>query len=258
MGGNGAAMKRGGGGGGGKVSLKASRTYLQNAYGSQHADEIVKRLADAPTYVQKLWEKYSGNFREGHSFSDNSSRAQYTRAIDSVNLGIEYVSQGNAITMPYETVFHEYGHFLDSLIARSQYGNSIKSDVYISDVFHLGDTVKYEVNEHINRIKRQYGFTRKEVAADVFIDEVKYKYGYDYRNLAALSDIVEGGNIGKAYPFGAGHGLSYWRTRGNSKETFANIIAADVSNPVAIKIIKDYLPKTYELYQDIIKKELNK
>lgn len=68
-----------------------------------------------------------------------------------------------------------------------------------------------------------------------------------------ISDMFEGAGIGISHPLGAGHGLDYWSSRGNGKEIFAEILSAEAAHPGSLKAIKEYFPKTYQVYQDMMK-----
>lgn len=76
---------------------------------------------------------------------------------------------------------------------------------------------------------------------------------YSVRDRSDISDMFEGAGIGISYPLGSGHGLDYWSTRGNGKEIFAEIVSAEATHPGSLKAIKEYFPKTYQVYQDMVK-----
>ena len=92
---------------------------------------------------------------------------------------------------------------------------------------------------------------RREQAARALVREATGKYSF--RDRSDISDMFEGAGLGIAHPLGAGHGLDYWSSRGNSKEIFAEIISAEAAHPGSLKAIKDYFPKTYQVYQDMMK-----
>lgn len=71
-----------------------------------------------------------------------------------------------------------------------------------------------------------------------------------------LSDMLEGATGGKI-SCGVGHGKSYWKTRGVDRalatEAFAEMTSATVTNKESLEVIKQYLPKSYEMYNDMLK-----
>ena len=73
------------------------------------------------------------------------------------------------------------------------------------------------------------------------------------KNRTDVSDIMEGSGIGIAFPLGSGHGLSYWNTRDNGKEIFAEITSAEAAHPGSLRAIQEYFPETYKVYQTMVK-----
>ena len=75
-----------------------------------------------------------------------------------------------------------------------------------------------------------------------------------------LSDILEGATRGKIR-CGIGHGAgSYWTTRsyngidwGLATEAFAEMTSATMTSPESLATIKKYLPKSYAMYEDMLK-----
>lgn len=74
-----------------------------------------------------------------------------------------------------------------------------------------------------------------------------------------LSDILEGATNAKIQ-CGFGHGATYWRDRtydrlsdGLATESFAEMIDSTFTNPESLEMIKKYLPKSYEVFQQMLK-----
>lgn len=55
-----------------------------------------------------------------------------------------------------------------------------------------------------------------------------------------------------SFPFGYGHGTGYWGSRGNSKEGFAEMYSALVSNPESLEQIKKYFPESYRIFEEML------
>lgn len=247
---------------GGTASIQ---TFLQNAYGANHANAVIAMLQSAPAHIRAMWEEYAAQFR-ATGMRRGERGAYYAPADDSVHLNIREVARGSIIHTPYGTLFHEYGHMTDYLIARSagQGRYSAYSDLFQgigaggkpilrsgSSGGLLGRTAKNELEGHLARIRHQIPSLTKKQAARELVNEAMGKYSM--RDRSDISDMFEGAGIGISYPLGTGHGLDYWSGRGNSKEIFAEIISAEASHPGSLKAIKDYFPKTYQVYQDMMK-----
>ena len=259
MGGRGGASHRQTAGG-----LASITTFLKNAYGANHAQAVLAILQNAPEHIRAMWEQYAAQFRATNMRRDNG--AFYSPRDDSVHLHIPSVARGDAISTPYSVLFHEYGHMTDYLIARSE-GQS-RSSAY-SELFQgigpgnkpiirsgsggglLGRTAKDELEGHLSRLRRQNPSMTREQAARSLVSEAMGKYSM--RDRSDISDMFEGAGIGISYPLGSGHGLDYWTTRDSGKEIFAEIISAEASHPGSLTAIKDYFPKTYKVYQDMMK-----
>lgn len=259
MGGRGSSSHRQTAGG-----IASIRTFLQNAYGTGHANAVLAILQNAPAHIQAMWEEYAAQFKATNMRRDEG--AFYSPRDDSVHLHIPSVARGDAISTPYSVLFHEYGHMTDYLISRSynQYHYSAYSDLfqgigsngkpvlrYGSSGGLLGRTAKDELEGHLSRMRRQNPNMTRDQAARALVREANSKYSF--RDRSDISDMFEGAGLGISHPLGAGHGLDYWSSRGNSKEIFAEIISAEAAHPGSLKAIKEYFPKTYQVYQDMMK-----
>ena len=248
MGSRGGRSHAGGGAAGGKFA--SARDFLQRAYGGTHTRAILNMLQNAPTYIQQMWEDYGSSFRAART-NPNSTDAYYSPRDNQVYLGINDVARGGTIYTPYSTLFHEYGHMTDFLIAREQ-GHGIYSaysETYRSGL--LGRTAKNELEGHLNRIMRSDPTLTRMDAAYRLKAEAESKYSKLDRS--DISDMMEGAGIGISQPLGSGHRLSYWSNRDNGKEIFAEITSAEAAAPGSLKAIKEYFPKTYDVYREMLK-----
>lgn len=261
MGGRGGSSHRATGGGG----FSRARQFLESAYGLDHANAILAILSAAPNYIQEMWRDYASAFRADPNADAFDTDAFYSPADNNVHLGIGYIALGDGISTPYSVLYHEYGHMTDYLIAKSHgfnyssysemfrgvdsSGNAILG--YDRSGGLLGRTAKNELEGHIRRIQQQNPNLTREQAAHALIRETNGKFSL--KNRSDISDIMEGSGIGVEYPLGSGHGLSYWVTRDNGKEIFAEITSAEAAHPGSLSAIRAYFPETYKVYQTMVK-----
>ena len=260
MGGRGGSSHRASAGGG-----SAAFDFLRRAYGANHANAVLAILQNAPEHIRSMLDDFAGQFR-ATSMGRNERGAFYAPADDSVHLSIRSVARGDVISTPYSVLFHEYGHMTDYLIARSEghgrysayselfqgFDSSGNAILYRSSSGGLlGRTAKKELEGHLSRIRRYDPNMTRDQAADRLISEAMGKYSM--RDRSDISDMFEGAGIGKAYPLGSGHGTNYWSGRDSGKEIFAEITSAEAAHPGSLMAIKEYFPKTYKVYQDMLK-----
>lgn len=86
--------------------------------------------------------------------------------------------------------------------------------------------------------------------------------GYDKIAVSDLCDIVEGATNAKISCV-AGHGKKYWTDRtiggisdGLATEAFAEMTDSTMANKESLELIKKHLPKSYELYKEMVKEIL--
>ena len=54
------------------------------------------------------------------------------------------------------------------------------------------------------------------------------------------------------YPFGVGHGSSYWINKDNGKEGFAEMYSAMVNNSESLEQIKKFFPESFKIFQEML------
>ena len=113
--------------------------------------------------------------------------------------------------------------------------------------------------ERLGRLDEYYPLTyRKSMAYSKFEEDVRAEGKNGNYSWWTMADILEGTTKGK---IGSGHGKTYWRkmdrsygkNAGVAMEAFAEITSATITSPETLKVIKKYIPKSYELYREMIK-----
>lgn len=227
----------------GTIDKTPDVSYIDNTYGNTHAQAVKATLQNADPTVKAVWNKYQGQFKTTNA-NYSGNRAFYDPASDSVTLNIEYAASGSSYQIPYQVLYHEYGHMTDYLAAR---GLGYGRYAAFSEIFNgldangkalfttpgsgglLGQTAKNELKDCIKRIKKAHGVSTKAEAARILINEIRQSYSLIARS--DVSDMLEGAGIGVGYPLDIGHGTSYWKNRDNGKEIFAEIMSAEVAGP---------------------------
>lgn len=244
---------------------------MADLFGKKHAEAIAEQMQGADEDVVRAWNEVQGDFKFLRK-PKRGEAAHYTPMHDGVVIDMSEAASGSSIYKEYELVFHEYGHMADYLLNR-KYGDQRYQNINrykgISTTFQgldsdgnpiidptannglLGRTAKAELKKAANAYKKEHGLKSVAEARVRMVRDLMERYSLLER--ANLSDIMEGcGNFG-GYPLGAGHGTSYWKSRDNGVEIFAELTSASVNNPESLECIKELLPETYKVYKDIMK-----
>ena len=282
-----------------KTTVKAKRNYnneLSTKLGKEHFDnmhDIINKCNDND--VVDMWRLYEDNIKVGSTDRDGAYASGRT-----IHLHIDNVAKGDSISKPYQTLFHECGHTIDSM-ARNKLQTTGVFARHFSGAYKDGlfpQTIKEEVQDWVKKYEVELKKAFKEHKGDVewfykqgYISDWKYKYyqdgilpledvvpkyrksmaygkvekelrGYDKVAVADLCDIVEGATVGKISCV-AGHGKKYWTDRtiggisdGLATESFAEMTDSTMANSESLKLIKKHLPKSYELYKEMVKEIL--
>ena len=259
-----------------------------SGYPKTHHQTILNYLDEAPDDCRRAWNAVCDDF---HILKINGKGAYYSARYDGVKLSITSARKGSSYQTPYQVVFHEYGHHMDYIFNRI-YGDGDKmkafTETYKGGVF--GKTIKEEANKAIEDFaisKGLFSFPNKGtvvVDADKLIkrgllknsEKAEYirnrmatkeidrieaerqfcKYIKDNYSLIArsdISDMFEPIMKSTDYPFGVGHGKSYWKNRDNGKEGFAEMFSAKVNNKESWDMIQKYFPESIKMFEEILK-----
>ena len=255
-----------------KATTKAGsiRNYsgeLAKGFGNTHYDalhDIIDKSNNAN--LKAVWDKYENELMVGDAHKKGGAYAMGK----SLYLDIDKCAKGNSFDKPYQVVFHEAGHGIDSacrkLVNESGVFASHFSGAYKGGVFP--QTIKDEVMELVTaydkQLKQEYKARGekyyKVYAYKALENEIR---AYSSYARADLSDILEGATNGKVQ-CGYGHGATYWKDRtiggisdGLATEAFAEMTDSTMSNPESLELIKKYLPKSYKIYEKMLEVMLN-
>lgn len=261
-------------------------TELAQKFGNAHYDAIHQIAVDCTDQdAMDVWKMYESQIKVADAHYTGWQHASG----GNVFVDIDALAKGNSYEKPYQVVFHECGHAIDSL-ARSKisgghwfarhYSSAYKDGVFPNTIRdevnalvkakdielkalwkqHAGDVDWFRNNGYIYSWQTSIPKYKKAFAYSAIQKEIKAA-GSKYA-IADLSDIMEGATRGKI-KCGFGHGASYWTDRthdgvhdGLATEAFAEMMDSTFANPESLETIKKYLPKSYTVFQEMLKEIL--
>lgn len=258
-------------------------TEFGKKFGKDHYDQIRDRVdACSSPDLQAVWNKHETQITVAKA--DHKGGAYCSGKNIFVN--IEADAKGRSWSSPYSTLFHESGHAIDGLAAQlgTPNGQWHFSSTYKGGLFP--QTIKAEVDDWVKSVLADMKAHQTDLSywvqrgwmsqstADYYAayGGFKVKKAYAYSAIQAeiksltplqygdLSDILEGATRGKIR-CGIGHGGgSYWTNRvyngidwGLGTEAFAEMTSATMTCPESLETIKKYLPKSYAMYEEMLK-----
>lgn len=157
------------------------------------------------------------------------------------------VGKGNELyRSAYNELFHECGHAIDNIAGKNIIGGistNFYSTVFISKRHNttLGSMLGQEVTEAINA----YG---AEQMTNMLLD-------MKLAESADISDIF-GAFTQNTVVGWTGHDVDYWTKDAYGlagREAFAEMYAAEITAPESLKMFKKYFPKSYEIFQEMLR-----
>lgn len=246
---------------------------LAKALGADDYERMLKAMDDncSEESVRKMWdifeESVDGDFQyKGHEHCSGSR----------IYVNVVKDAKGSDWQSPFQVICHESGHMIDS--KSKKLNGKIRgwgiSSKYQDGIFQK--TLKEEIMDRINVIdkrmkadykahKDDYDWLQKNGYIDSWTGAISkyskskayYEFEKEIRSIPRnargdISDIVEGATKGKVKA-GFGHGNSYWKDDENlALEAFAEMTDATLVNPENLEQIKKYVPKSYEIYLEIV------
>lgn len=283
--------KKSGGGKKSKASATPKRDYsssLATAVGQQHYDAIRDMAEACPSEsVKAIWYKMgeSTPIANAHITDDNH---RHDAGEGGVFTNIEEDAKGSEWYAPYSLTTHESGHSIDCRLTKdydydnkphlmysSQYKDGIFPKTITEEVNALVDPIREDIQSHSDDLEylKEKGYfgkgkktlpkmTKKRVN-DIVATYIRNKFiseaGKEDCNFGDLADMISGATDGQIQS-GMGHDPEYWvdGTYNGVKcalaaEAFAGMTCATLTNPKSHALIKKYLPKSYSIYEEMLK-----
>ena len=223
--------------------------------GRRHYRNIRKALAACPDEQLKfVWYDHEKSIFVADAHCKGTAHC----AGNSIYVNIERDSL-NPVA-PYYDTFHEVGHALDGLGKHSMWTrnktsenkNAVPDLRRISLAYEDGKfpvTISTEVYALAKSIQDRRNCSYS-AACDYIQNDVNNRFSKPQRR--ELSDILCGATNGKI-DCGFGHfQRGYWTQAALATEAFADITVATIAHPEGLAAIKQYLPQSYGVYQEIV------
>jgi hypothetical protein len=229
-------------------SIRNHAGELAKGFGKEHYDNIHDIIDKCDnTNLTTLWDKVEDELRVGDAHKKGGAYAMGK----SLYLDIDKCAKGNHYDKPYQVLFHEAGHGIDSACRKYASGSGVFAS-HFSGAYKNGlfpNTIKEEVDDLVSaldkKLKKEFKdhagdvewfhkqgyisastydmYKRGIYSADTVIPKYRKSLAYNalqkeirgYNNpyaIADLSDILEGAT-GAKVQCGYGHGAKYWKDR---------------------------------------------
>lgn len=263
---------------------------LATKFGTAYYDELHKRVGQCTNPdLQRVWAAHEAEIRVG----DANYRGHEYCSGNTIYVNGPRDAKGSSWQAPYQVTFHEGGHGIDSIVSgqtpgftrhfsgRYQNGlfpKTIKDEVGAMVSAKDADLkAQWKAHEgdwdwlHKNGFISDGNYTFFQQYGRWIGGEPKYSKSMAYKAIereimalsplqkADLSDIMEGAT-GAKIQAGFGHGKSYWTKRtiggiadGLATEAFAEMVDSEMSNPDSLATLKQWLPKSYGVFCDMLK-----
>jgi SPP1 gp7 family putative phage head morphogenesis protein len=228
---------------------------VQYRVGDQHYQAMGDILADAPQSERDLYYAHESELRVANPLYAGQSKFIPNQG---VMVNIVKDAKGSRYSVPYRTTFHELGHNIDFVAG----GNAPFSHTYKDGLF--AKTLRAEASSIVDKIQQSI----RPKSVDGIIKPVTRAQAYStlssrLRRIKAadgsfISDIFSGATNNRAVGL-SGHSSSYWGASSMRlpAEAFTQMFSAGVVNPNGLKLIKQYFPESYKVYQEMIKEMVN-
>lgn len=139
----------------------------------EQKDGIAAHIDGNETGSAAVYRKFESQFELG---SIREPRAHYSPSRNLVNLDLGETEEGNMVSAPWQTWFHEFGHFIDSNVVpwyrmpRRADGTSVAT---VSELFKIGTVVRTEIEGLADKMMRDFFNLYDTVSASPTLEGVK-------------------------------------------------------------------------------------
>ena len=219
---------------------EATRGFLETLYISpEYKNRLVDRIQNMDADIKGLYDRYAGRLV---CLDPNYPGTPYFSSAEG-GFRVDQSADVNNALGAGSIFFHESAHMLDWLIGME---NGVES---ISSLYRLTDAVAADLNDALTSIMRSENCTY-EKAQQLLSAELQTHWDVSF----CVSDVFGGLTANRVSGLW-GHTADYWANRDwNSigKEAFAEITQQRVCNPDAMAYTQKMMPRTCEVYQNII------
>lgn len=250
--------------------------------GEPYYRQMREKIDNAPESIQNVWNKNENDIRiaDLHSKKQFAQRGEIHVDIDTAP---DPLAAGINWEHPWQVFIHESSHGIDAINApandwffSSAYKNGLFPKTIKSEVQALvkerGVLIKELIDQKdFQRLADIGAISRYEVSwytnnpwALTYKKELAYKsIQHDIRSIPiehrrGISDIMDGATNSRIIG-GIGHSKAYWQSttvdgvaRGLSTEAFAEMIDSATCDPEGFEIIKQYLPKSVAVFDEMM------
>lgn len=265
---------------------------LEAAYGKKHSKAISQQMQDAPEEIRKAWNDCVGDFHcldpkyRGDKAYYSPGFDGVKLSISKAAKGSDYQTPYQVVFHEYghhadyilnrkygdgdrRRAFSEtYNNGIFGKTLKKEAKDAVEEFARKQKIFKGGNTsgIEGEVDRLIKRglaepseraelialkMKKVTEAIDWDAAETAFCEHIKKELTLMQRS--DISDMFEPIMSKKhAYPFGVGHGTSYWNSRDNGKEGFAEMYSAMVDNPESLEQIKRFFPESFKIFQEML------
>lgn len=249
-------------------SIMGARSMASKLEAAGVSPEHAAQIADIAQGVDgKPSELFSDALDELQLHKAKGAQAFYDFEDRHITVNMEATAAGSAARSdkaPFQTFFHEFGHFLDNRSTgygevKVKHGRTLwRMSDDLSHRMGLGETVKREVGELLKSIKAEHGFGSISYAKEFLTNEVFEIRADNPMRLGGITDIFQGAtNSTCCYSWWTpNHRKDYYSGESGlynlSAETFAHFFECTMANPEGLETLRHYLPESYELFLKIL------